>query len=88
MLLKIVVQLSQRGMGAMHVVEIKDREQYRKALKVLIEVGGTFQGRGRDKRLLVVTDAQYQALVAAQVVEPNGTKARSRGKKTSTNTNV
>ncbi len=65
----------------MPAVEMKNKEQYRKAFQVLIRVGGTFQGVGRDKRLLVVTNAQYKALVAAGVVKPNGAKAPSRGKK-------
>src|SRR5438132_1493662 len=65
----------------MPAVEIRSRAQYRKALDVLIAVGGPFQGRGRDKRVLVVTEDQYQALVGAGVAKQNGTKARDRGKK-------
>jgi hypothetical protein len=65
----------------MPAVEMMSKKQYRKAFKVLIEVGGTFQGVGQEKRLLVVTNAQYKALVAAGVVKPNGIKAPGRGKK-------
>jgi hypothetical protein len=66
----------------MPAIEIHDREQYRKALDVLIAVGGPFQGRGRDKRVLVVTESQYRALVDAGVVQPNSTKTRGRGQET------
>jgi hypothetical protein len=65
----------------MHVVEIRSPGQYKKAFDVLIKAGGTFQGRGRKKRVLLVTDAQYRALVAARVVKPTGAKARGRGQK-------
>jgi hypothetical protein len=66
----------------MPAVEIGSPEQYSKALAVLTEVGGTFHGvGGEEKRSLLVTEAQYQALVAAGVVKKDGTKDRSRGKK-------
>jgi hypothetical protein len=66
----------------MPAVEIHSPEQYSKALAVLTEVGGTFQGvGGADKPTLLVTEAQYRALVAAGVVTKDGTKERSRGKK-------
>jgi hypothetical protein len=65
----------------MPAVEIDSPEQYSKALEVLTQVGGTFHGVGGEKRSLLVTEAQYQALVAAGVVKQNGTKERSRGTK-------
>ncbi len=68
----------------MHKIPIKDDKQYLKALGVLIKVGGTFQGRGPSvKPYLVVSDAQYKALVEARVVEQNGAPARNRGQKAS-----
>lgn len=66
----------------MPAIKIRSRQQYRKALDVLMQVGGPFQGRGRDKQLLVVTQDQYKALIGAGVVKPNGTRACGRGKKT------
>jgi hypothetical protein len=65
----------------MPAIEIESREQYAKAFDVLTQVGGTFHGVGGEKRTLLVTEAQYQALVAAGVVKNNGTRDRSRGKK-------
>ena len=65
----------------MPAIAIESPEQYARALDILIEVGGTFQGVGREKRSLLVTEAQYDALVAAGVVKDNGTRDRSRGKK-------
>ncbi|HZV03491.1 MAG TPA: hypothetical protein VE999_00240 [Gemmataceae bacterium] len=66
----------------MPAVEIDSPEQYSKALAVLTEVGGTFHGVGGEKeRTLLVTEAQYRALVAAGVVTKNGAKERGRGKK-------
>lgn len=66
----------------MPAVEIDSPEQFSKALAVLTEVGGTFQGVGGvEKRALLVTETQYRALVAAGVVEKDGMKDRSRGKK-------
>jgi hypothetical protein len=52
----------------MPAVEMNSNEQYRRAFKVLIEVGGSFRRVGRERRLLVVTNPQYKALVAAGVV--------------------
>ncbi len=45
-------------------------------------MGGTFQGVGQDGLFLLVTNAQYAALVEAKVVAPeNGTQEQPRGKK-------
>ncbi|HTU16454.1 MAG TPA: hypothetical protein VMG10_00200 [Gemmataceae bacterium] len=65
----------------MPAVEMESPEQYKKAWEVLIEVGGTFHGVGQEKRILLVTKAQYNALVAAGVVKSNSTEARHRGQK-------
>ncbi len=65
----------------MPAVDIDSPEQYSRALAVLTEVGGTFHGVGQEKKYLLVTEAQYRALVAAGVVKKDGTKERSRGKK-------
>jgi hypothetical protein len=63
-------------------VQMKDMKQYAKALGVLSRVGGTFQGVGRDEWFLLVTNAQYEALVEAKVVAPeNGAQEQPRGKK-------
>ena len=63
-------------------VQMKDLKQYGKALEVLSRVGGTFQGVGQDERFLLVTNAQYAALVEAKVVAPeNGGQEPPRGKK-------
>ena len=52
----------------MPAVPIKSREQYVKAIGVLTRVGGTWQGVGSKERFLLVTEAQYKALVEAKVV--------------------
>jgi hypothetical protein len=56
----------------MAAVPIKDCEQYIKAIGVLTRVGGTYHGVGRKERFLLVTEAQYQALVEAKVIPPGG----------------
>jgi hypothetical protein len=65
----------------MPAIAIESPEQYTKALDVLTEVGGAFHGVGGQKRTLLVTKAQYEALVAAGVVKDDGRKDHSRGKK-------
>ncbi len=64
----------------MPVIQLKDIEQHKKAFRVLIRVGGTFQGR--PGRVLAVTDQQYRALIRAGVIKGNGAKVRRSGKKT------
>jgi len=65
----------------MPTVPITSDEQYEKALEVLTRVGGTFQGVGFEDKFLLVSGAQYQALVEAQVVTPdNIEKDPKRGK--------
>jgi hypothetical protein len=53
---------------SMPAVPITSREQYIKAFEVLDRVGGTFQGVGSRDRFLLVSEAQYKALVEADVV--------------------
>ncbi len=64
---------------SMRRVQFKNWSDYEKAFDVLIDVGGTFLGR--PEQVLEVTEAQYQALVAAKVVTPDGTEAPTRGTK-------
>ena len=66
----------------MPAVPITSREQYIKALEVLDRVGGAWQGVGDKDWYLLVSLAQYDALVAAGVAVPgkNG-KEPSDGKK-------
>ena len=67
----------------MHRVPIKDLKQLERAIDVLTRVGGTYHGVAREERYLLVTDAQYRALVDAKVVgSDNGAKVGSRGAKT------
>ncbi len=67
----------------MPAVPIKNREQYIKALEVLDRVGGTWHGVGQEQWSLLVTEAQYKALVEAAVVIPEGTRKDSKGGKNS-----
>jgi hypothetical protein len=65
-----------------HAVHIQDREQYIQALRVLDKVGGTWQGIGTSSApVLLLTDAQYNALVEAGVVSANDKEVNARGKK-------
>jgi hypothetical protein len=65
----------------MPAIEIESQEQSRKVWEVLIRVGGTFQGVGGEKRYFLVTQAQFDALVAAGVVKPEDAKDRIGGPK-------
>jgi hypothetical protein len=63
-------------------VRIKDLDQYARALEVLHRVGGTFQGVGQDEWFLLLTNAQFQALVDAKVVSAEtGAKGKARDAK-------
>ena len=65
----------------MPAVPITSPEQYMNAIEVLHRVGGTWQGVGDEERYLLVTLAQYEALVEAKVVNPKDIKKdSSRGK--------
>jgi hypothetical protein len=65
----------------MPAVPITSDEQYEKAIEVLTRVGGTWQGVGRKERFLLVTEAQYKALVEAKVTSSEGNKkGPGRGK--------
>jgi len=61
-------------------VAIKDMKQYEKALDVLIRVGGTWQGVGRDEWFLLVTEDQYRALLEAKVIPSEHGPEEKRGK--------
>jgi hypothetical protein len=65
---------------SMPAVQFKDRDSYKKAFKVLMQVGGEFQGRGTDT--LIVSEEQHQALVQANLVSINGREEPSRGERT------
>jgi hypothetical protein len=65
-----------------HAVHIRSKERYIKALGVLDNVGGTWQGIGTSADpVLLLTDAQYNALVEAGVVPANDKEVTARGKK-------
>jgi hypothetical protein len=65
----------------MPAVPIRNREQYIKAIEVLDRVGGTWHGVGQEEWFLLVSPAQYKALVEANVVNPEDTnKDSKRGK--------
>ena len=70
-------------------VRIYDEKQYEKAIGVLNRVGGTFQGVGQDEWYLLVTDAQYQALVKEKVIaHENGVQEQTRGKNPKSKTRI
>ena len=65
-----------------HAVHIRSKEQYIRALRVLDKVSGTWQGVGTSADpVLLLTDAQYNALVEAGVVPANDKEVKDRGKK-------
>lgn len=65
-----------------HAVHIHSREQYIEALRVLNNVEGTWQGIGPSSApVLLLTDAQYTALLKAGVVSANDKEVKTRGKK-------
>jgi hypothetical protein len=65
-----------------HAVHIRDNDQYIQALRVLDKVGGTWQGVGTSADpVLLLTDAQYNALLEAGVVSAIDKEVKARGKK-------
>lgn len=65
-----------------HAVHIHSREQEIEALRVLNKVGGTWRGIGTSSDpIMLLTDAQYNALVEAGVVSANDKEVKGRGKK-------
>jgi hypothetical protein len=65
-----------------HAVHIHSREQYIQAVRVLDKVGGTWQGIGTSSApVLLLTEAQFNALVEAGVVPANDKEVKARGKK-------
>jgi len=65
-----------------HAVHIHSKEQYIQAIGVLDKIGGTWQGIGPSSApVLLLTEAQFNALVEAGVVPANDKEVKARGKK-------
>jgi hypothetical protein len=65
-----------------HAVHIHSREQYVEALRILNHVEGTWRGIGPPSApVLLLTEAQYKALLEAGVVSANDKEVGSRGEK-------
>jgi hypothetical protein len=65
-----------------HKVHIQSKEQHIEALRVLDNIKGTWLGIGPSSApVMVVTDEQFNALVAAGVVAADGKGVKARGKK-------
>jgi hypothetical protein len=60
----------------MPAVRMTNPEQYEKAIEVLTRVGGMWQGVGREERYLLVSEAQFKALVEGGVVTPEDAQSR------------
>lgn len=61
-------------------VRIESKEQYIRALHVLDHTKGMWRGVGPSSDpVLLLTDEQFDALVAAGVVASNGKKVEARG---------
>jgi hypothetical protein len=68
-----------------HAVRIQSKEQYIAAIRVLNQVPGTWHGVGPSSApVLLLTEPQFRALVAAGVVPTNGKQVSARGKKAPT----
>ncbi len=65
-----------------HKVRIQCEEQHIAAIRVLDSTKGTWLGIGPSSApVLVVTNEQFNALVEAGVVPPNGKEVNASGKK-------
>jgi hypothetical protein len=65
-----------------YAVRIQSREQFIHAIGVLDKVEGTWRGIGTSAApVLLVTDAQYNALLEAGAVRSDGKEVKPRGKK-------
>ncbi len=64
----------------MPVVQIRDTDQYDRAVRLLVRLGGTFHTRPTQK--LIVNRHQFQALVGHGFVAANTSGLNGRGKKT------
>ena len=65
-----------------HRIHIQSKEQHLAAIRVLRGVKGTWLGIGTSADpVMVVTDEQFNALVAAGVVPANGREVKARGAK-------
>jgi hypothetical protein len=72
--------LKEMKMG--HIIRIQNREQLIAAIGVLDELPGMWHARGTPEApILLVTDAQYKALVNAGVAPANGKEGKTRDKK-------
>lgn len=63
----------------MPAIQINDDAKYERALEILLGMGGMF--RTRPTHVLVIGETQFQELVKAGVVKPNGPKESKRGNK-------
>jgi len=61
------------------VIQILDETKYGKALGMLYRMGGMFWTK--HYRTFIIGPGQYQALVEAGLVKPNGAKGRRSGQK-------
>jgi hypothetical protein len=65
-----------------HAVHIRSQEQFVEVLRVLNKLSGTWRGIGTSSEpVLLLTDAQFNALVAAGVVPANDKEGSAHGKK-------
>ena len=65
-----------------HAVHIHSKEQYVQALRVLNKVPGTWRGIGPSSDpVLLLTEAQYKALLEAGVLSANAKEVVGGGKK-------
>jgi hypothetical protein len=65
-----------------HIVNIHSDEQFIQAIRILDKLRTTWQGIGPSSApRLLLTDAQYNALVEAGVVPANDKEVKARGKK-------
>jgi hypothetical protein len=65
-----------------HAVHIRSKEQYVRALRVLDKLGTTWQGTGTSADpVMLLTDAQFNALVEAGVIPANDREVKPRGQK-------
>ncbi len=65
-----------------HRIHIKSHEQHLAAIRILDRVKGTWIGLGTSADpVIVVNDQQFDAMVEAGVVAPNGKEVKAHGAK-------